>query len=94
MRAPCIPRGDSVPLPKPAGGYQLWVELGDRLDAIELHRQAIKHGISIAPGPIFSARREFQHAIRLNFGHPWTIRPERAVQTLGQLIDAQLQQAR
>jgi DNA-binding transcriptional MocR family regulator len=70
---------------RPDGGYVLLVELPG-VDAIEIHRLALEHGISVAPGPIFSARKEFHHAIRLNYGHPWTPKVEAAIKTLGNLI--------
>ena len=72
----------------PAGGYVLWVELPAGVDAIELHRAALEHGISVAPGPIFSARREFRNFIRLNYGHPWTAKVDSAIKTLGNLVRA------
>jgi DNA-binding transcriptional MocR family regulator len=71
---------------RPEGGYLLWVELPSGADAIQLHRSALGHGISLAPGPIFSASKAFQHAIRLNYGHPWTDRTEAALKSLGGLI--------
>ena len=55
------------------------------MDALQLHRQALEQGISIAPGPIFSAKREFGHCIRLNFGHPIDARLRAAVATLARL---------
>jgi hypothetical protein len=42
--------------------------------------------VSIAPGPIFSARREFAHCLRLNYGHEWTAASERAIKTLGSIV--------
>jgi len=73
----------------PSGGYQLWVQLPQGTDALDLHARALRHNISVAPGPIFSARREFAQAIRLNYGHPWTADTERAVKALGELIKRQ-----
>jgi DNA-binding transcriptional MocR family regulator len=69
----------------PAGGYFLWVELPPGVDALKLHRQALALGISIAPGPIFSASRAFTHCLRLNYGHAWDARSEQALATLGRL---------
>ena len=40
---------------RPQGGYFIWVELPERIDTLQLHRAALGHGISIAPGPLFSA---------------------------------------
>jgi DNA-binding transcriptional MocR family regulator len=71
----------------PSGGYFLWVRLPSQVDAMKLHRLGIEHGISIAPGPIFSARHEFRDYIRLNFGHPWDDRAESAVKTLCSLLE-------
>lgn len=70
----------------PQGGYLLWAELPAGVDAIELHRAALDQGISVAPGPIFSARQEYRYAVRLNYGHPFTARIEGALRTLGSLI--------
>jgi DNA-binding transcriptional MocR family regulator len=72
---------------RPSGGYFLWVRLPPRVDAMQLHRIAIENGISIAPGPIFSARHEFRDHVRLNFGHPWSDRMENAVKTLCSLLE-------
>jgi DNA-binding transcriptional MocR family regulator len=73
----------------PPGGYQLWVQLPEGADALELQARALEQNISVAPGPIFSARREFSRAIRLNYGHPWTAATDRAIRTLGELIAQQ-----
>lgn len=73
---------------RPDGGYFVWVELPRGVDALEVHRLALERGISVAPGPIFSPRREFRNCLRLNSGHPWTAELERAVGTLGELIRA------
>lgn len=70
----------------PAGGYFLWVELPTQVRALEIHRQALAHRISVAPGPIFSAQRAFSHCLRLNYGHSWDARSEQAVATLGRLV--------
>jgi DNA-binding transcriptional MocR family regulator len=74
---------------RPAGGYQLWVQLPPGADALALQATALEHGISVAPGPIFSSRREFAAAIRINYGHPWNTATERALKTLGELLKAQ-----
>jgi DNA-binding transcriptional MocR family regulator len=70
----------------PEGGYFVWVELPRGVDALEVHRQALDQGISVAPGPIFSPRREFRNCLRLNYGHPWTADFDRAIATLATLV--------
>jgi DNA-binding transcriptional MocR family regulator len=57
------------------------------VDALELHRAALLDGISIAPGPIFSARQQFRNCIRLNYANPWSERLEGALVRLGALVN-------
>jgi len=57
---------------RPHGGYYVWVGLPPGIDAMQLHQAAIRERISIAPGPLFSSRRDFQNHIRLNGGHSLT----------------------
>jgi DNA-binding transcriptional MocR family regulator len=71
---------------EPSGGYFLWVQLDERVDALEVHRRALAENISVAPGPMFSARREFRNFLRLNYGHPWNAAMERAMSALGRII--------
>ncbi|PZW67195.1 DNA-binding transcriptional MocR family regulator [Pseudomonas sp. URMO17WK12:I1] len=71
---------------RPSGGYFLWFEFAERVDALQLFRLALAQGISLAPGPIFSATRGFGHCARLNHGHPWTAQSEQAMQILGRII--------
>jgi DNA-binding transcriptional MocR family regulator len=70
----------------PAGGYFLWIECAASVNSIEVHRLALDFGISIAPGPMFSARRQFGNFVRLNCGHPWTPAMDRAIQRLGEIL--------
>ncbi len=71
---------------RPAGGYFLWIECAATVDSVEVHRRALQAGITIAPGPMFSARRQFANFIRLNYGHPPTPAIERAILRLGQIL--------
>jgi DNA-binding transcriptional MocR family regulator len=70
----------------PQGGYFLWLELAQGVDALALYAQALDKGISIAPGPMFSPRRQYRNYLRLNYGHPWTAAFDRAVATLAKMI--------
>jgi DNA-binding transcriptional MocR family regulator len=81
--ADAFPKGTRVT--RPAGGYFLWLELPEGSDALKLQRRAAQHGISIAPGPMFSASRGFGNCVRVNCGHPLDARIEAALQTLGKL---------
>ena len=73
---------------RPAGGYFLWVEMPAHVNAFDIHRRALSLGISVAPGPIFSAAQSHTHCLRLNYGHAWNARSEQALATLGQLVAA------
>ncbi len=81
--AQAFPAGTRVT--RPQGGFFLWLELPAAVEALSLHRQALARGISVAPGPIFSASGQFGSALRLNYGHPWDASTEAAIRTLGDL---------
>lgn len=78
-----FPEGTKVT--RPTGGHLLWVELPAHIDSLELHRKALKANISIAPGPIFSAKKKYQNFIRLNCGYPWSPAIENGLIKLGKL---------
>lgn len=71
---------------RPAGGYFVWVELPAHIDTLNVHRAALDHGISIAPGPLFSSSGAFRNFLRLNHGHPWNADMEQGMATLGKLL--------
>jgi DNA-binding transcriptional MocR family regulator len=70
---------------RPQGGFTLWVELPPGVSALDLEARALEHGISVAPGPIFSAKRRFSSNLRIACGAPWSEVIERAIVTLGRL---------
>lgn len=80
----------STRVTRPSGGYFLWFEFPEQLDSLKLFNLALSQGISLAPGPIFSANRGFRHCARLNYGHPWDSRCEQAMEVLGRLVSALL----
>jgi len=71
---------------RPQGGFVLWVELPKRVDALDLFSRALAENISIAPGPMFSARGDFRHHIRINCGYPWSDQMAHAFKRLGELM--------
>ena len=62
---PTLPR-----LTRPRGGYFLWISLPAGLDAMRLHEAALRAGIGIAPGHVFSPDHRFHDCLRINCGHP------------------------
>jgi DNA-binding transcriptional MocR family regulator len=77
---------DETKVTRPAGGQVLWIELPAKVDSLELFERALSERISIAPGPIFSAKQKFRNFIRLNCGIPWSPTIERALKILGRLV--------
>jgi DNA-binding transcriptional MocR family regulator len=72
-------------LTQPQGGYMLWVEMPESIDALRLHQLALAEGISIAPGPLFSVKRKYGNFVRLNYGHFNIKSTVNAVRTVGHL---------
>ena len=70
---------------RPAGGFVLWVEMPQEIDALALYERALTRKISIAPGPIFSPRGKFANCIRLNCSMKWSGELDHALRILGEL---------
>lgn len=69
----------------PAGGYVLWIELPQKIDAMRLYQLALEQGITIGPGYMFSISDNFRNFIRLNYSSPWSSEVEQAVITVGKI---------
>ncbi len=74
---------------RPAGGFVLWVQLPDEVDALELYKHALQSGITLAPGHVFSATNQFPNFIRLNAAE-FNYTTERALERLGDIIKSML----
>lgn len=69
----------------PKGGFVLWLQLPKSVDSLVLYRQALRAGITLAPGYLFSPSQRFKNFIRLN-ASAWNDEIERAIIRLGDLI--------
>ncbi len=78
----------------PQGNFVLWVELPRAVDSRLLFDEALGHGVSIAPGVLFSASGKFKNFIRLSAGLPWSETIAGAVQTVGRLACAMVRNPR
>jgi DNA-binding transcriptional MocR family regulator len=78
-----FPEGTRVT--RPNGGIVLWVQLPDYADSLELYKQALQAGITLAPGYIFSATHQYKNFIRLNAAW-WSYETDRAMRRLGELV--------
>lgn len=72
----------STRVSQPAGGIVLWVALPEAVDANRLYDHALRAGVSIAPGTMFTARRRYTHHIRRTGGW-WDDAVEEAFQRVG-----------
>jgi DNA-binding transcriptional MocR family regulator len=71
----------------PVGGLAVWVELPKGTDALKLYRLAFAKGVSIAPGPMFSARHDFRNCMALYFGVASVQQIHEGVRTVASLIE-------
>ena len=86
--AESFPRGTRVT--RPTGGFILWVELPKACDSIALFERLLERGISIAPGPMFSATQRYRNCMRVSVGYLWTERTEQALREVGKLARQQI----
>ncbi|MEK7949301.1 aminotransferase-like domain-containing protein [Luteolibacter soli] len=70
---------------RPAGGFVLWVEMPAGFDSQAFTQAALKKGISLSPGTIFSASGGLNHCFRLSCGFAFGERTLEAISTLGKL---------
>jgi DNA-binding transcriptional MocR family regulator len=81
-----FPEGTRVS--RPAGGYFVWVELPKAIPALAISLKCHAKGISLMPGPVFSASSGFTSCLRMNTGHQWDAEQERALQCIAALAHA------
>jgi DNA-binding transcriptional MocR family regulator len=78
-----------VKVTRPQGGLVLWVELDKQLDAYRLYQEALKHDVSVAPGALFSAQRQFGNCLRISYARPWDQDVEEGLRLVGKLVAVQ-----
>jgi len=57
---------DGTRVSSPQGGYVIWVKLPELVDTLELYRQSLVQGITLAPGYLFGTGSRYRNYIRLN----------------------------
>jgi DNA-binding transcriptional MocR family regulator len=73
-------------LSMPEGGMTLWVELAQRPSSEKVFNEALREGILVAPGMMFSNSNRFDHFIRVNCGLPYSRDLDNAIRKLGNII--------
>jgi DNA-binding transcriptional MocR family regulator len=81
--AESFPRGTRVT--RPSGAYIVWVELPKGCDSVLLFEKLLERGITIAPGPMFSASQRYRNCMRLSVGQAWADKHERALREVGRV---------
>ncbi len=76
---------------EPAGGFLLWVELPDGCDTNRLFVEALRSGLCITPGSLYSPSGRYQRHLRLSACAPFSDHYVHALMKLGDLAAAQLQ---
>lgn len=82
--ATCFPAGTR--LNEPAGGIALWVELPQRLSSKRVFDAALREGILVAPGLMFSNSGRFDHFLRISCGWPYSDAIDAALRRLGGIV--------
>lgn len=70
---------------RPQGGHVVWVEMPERVDSVRLFEDALRAGITIAPGIMFSPSGRYLNCMRINCAW-WDDSTEAAIRTLGERV--------
>ncbi len=76
---------------RPLGGAVLWVELPEKIDAVDYFFRAKAAGIGIAPGSIFSTQEKYKSFIRLSCDGIWNREMEAGIRKLGKIAEEMIQ---
>lgn len=71
---------------RPEGGFVLWLELPDQINARAVFDLAVREGICFAPGDLFTTSNNYQSCLRISCGYPWSSQIERAIWKLAELV--------
>ncbi|MCC6949768.1 MAG: PLP-dependent aminotransferase family protein [Bradyrhizobiaceae bacterium] len=72
----------------PSGGFMCWVEGPSNFDAVAASRAALRRGVGLPPGPVFSVREAFGNFVGLNFSFAWDNYARIRLKVIGDLIAA------
>ncbi|KUI99661.1 aminotransferase-like domain-containing protein [Vibrio sp. MEBiC08052] len=81
---------DEVNIISQKGGYFVWLELPEHLDATYIYDEVLKENVSIAPGKMFSLNDQYNHCIRLNASFELDHHRMRALDILASSIVTQI----
>ncbi|MGI4779351.1 MAG: PLP-dependent aminotransferase family protein [Janthinobacterium lividum] len=79
-----FPEGTRLNLP--GGGLQLWIEMPRQCGSGAVFEAALREGILVAPGLLFSNSSRCDHFLRLNCGWPYDAHIDGALRRLGAIV--------
>lgn len=82
--AECFPSGTRMSPPQ--GGLVLWVELPPGTSSDRVFDLALREGIRIAPGTLFSNSDRFANFMRINAGQPFSPLIDRSLRRLAEIV--------
>ncbi|OZI36386.1 2-aminoadipate aminotransferase [Bordetella genomosp. 1] len=75
-------------LAQPPGGMLLWLELPEGTPGMTVFEEALRAGIRVAPGAMFSNSARYDHFLRLSCTEPVGAATDAAVRRLGEIVSA------
>jgi DNA-binding transcriptional MocR family regulator len=81
---------DGATWSSPEGGLQLWLELPEALDSREVHADALREGVLVAPGFQFQCDGRPSRGLRLSIGESDEAAIREAVRRLGKVVRERL----
>lgn len=70
------------------GGYFLWIEMPEHIDADDIYEAAHKLSISISPGRMFSVTNSYRNFFRFNASLEWNNNIDKGAKVLGGIINS------
>lgn len=76
----------SCAVSRPAGGFTCWIRGPKEFDAMRTAEVALRQGVSIPPGPMFSVTGSFRNFLSLNLSYPWDATRQKRLQMLAEMM--------
>ena len=77
----------------PGGSMLLWVELPPGTSAQAVFNTAIRQGIRVSPGSLFSNSSRFDHFLRISCGAPYSAQADEALRKLAGIVSVEAARA-
>lgn len=78
--------GAEIRFNRPQGGLFTWVELPERIKAVELLKRCLRHNVAFVPGNSFFPNRQVENMFRLNYSNMPDERIREGIRRLAMVI--------